>query len=114
LNELLDAPGSAEKLIPVLKAISLPLRAGLCSKNTDTFITALDAVKKIAQLVGDHLIPHLGLLLPPISSRVISNDAKLRDLIYETLAICEAECGEDALKLIRSRVPTYNSMNSLK
>lgn len=110
LMELLDSPGSAEKVRPLLPAITPPLRLALSSKAPAPYKLALALIKKLAQLVGPALVPFLGLLLPPIAHHVLSSDIQIKELSYEALGDCEMHCGQGALKAIRSRVPTYSSV----
>jgi hypothetical protein len=111
LWELLEAPGSGNKIRPLLPAIAPPLRAALGSKAPGPYKLALGLIKKLAQLLGPALVPFLGLLLPPVAHHVLSSDIQVRELSYEALSECELNCGPLALKVIRSRVPTYSSVS---
>ncbi|KAI8995718.1 parkin co-regulated protein-domain-containing protein, partial [Gaertneriomyces semiglobifer] len=108
LKELLDAPGAAEKLLPILPAIVAPLRAALTTKDKETLLSGLDTLSRISNLVGPSLNPYLSSLVPPIASRVLHAD--LRETVYETLRTCELAGGEQALKIIRNLCPTYSSI----
>jgi hypothetical protein len=112
ITELLEAPGAVDKVRPLVPALILPLRAALTSKTLPAYKTALDLVKKLAMLVGHSLAPHLNLIIPPIATKVLSNDIQIREMSYEVLGVCEFHCGPDALKAIRARVPTYSSFYS--
>ena len=112
--ELLDAPGAQEKIRPLIGAFVIPLRTALSTKNMDLYRTCLICLQKLAALVGPLLCPHLGLLLPPMANKVLSSDIQVRELTYQVLGECERDCGPDALKIIRSRVPTYSSIHILK
>ena len=109
---LLSAPNADQKVIPLLKPLAIPLRSALCSKNTDTYLIALDCVSRLAKLTGSLMLPWLGLLLPPIASRVLASDSQTREKSNQVLATCEECIGPESLKLIRNRVPTYSSIHA--
>jgi hypothetical protein len=47
-------------------------------------------------------------LLPPIASKIMVAD--LRENIQETLNQVQISCGEESLKIIRAKVPTYSQL----
>ena len=107
LLDLLNAPGAAQKVLDLLPAILGPLRAGLANKDKDLFLGSLKICNRLIALLGPLLMSHLNALLPPIASRVLSSDAEIREHVQYALSECHAHCGQGALKIIRSRVPTF-------
>ena len=110
LKELLMAPDAAPKIKLVLPSCVPSLRLALSSKAVELYYTALESLEILAKLMGSALTPHLGFLLPPLGSKVLGSDISLRERTYSVLATIEENGGTDALKVIRSRIPTYTSM----
>ncbi|KNC98107.1 uncharacterized protein SPPG_06516 [Spizellomyces punctatus DAOM BR117] len=108
LREMLEAPGAAEKVCPIVSAIVAPLRAALGVREKDTFLAALDTLTRIANVAGPVLVPYLPSLVPPVAARVLSAD--MREAVYDTLRACEVAGGEQALKTIKNLCPTYRSI----
>ncbi|KAJ3289962.1 hypothetical protein HK104_007109 [Borealophlyctis nickersoniae] len=99
LEELLDAPGAAEKVRGVLPAVVAPLRAALGVKDKTSFATALNTLTRIAALAGPDLLPYLPTLIPPIGIRVLCADS--RERVYDALRTMELACGDGASKIIQ-------------
>lgn len=110
LKELLTAPDAAPKIKLVLPSCIPSLRLALTSKTVELYYTALESLQVLAQLMGSALTPHLGFVLPPLGSKVLGSDISIRERTYSVLATIEEYGGNDALKIIRSRIPTYTSM----
>ncbi|KAJ3047908.1 hypothetical protein HK097_011046 [Rhizophlyctis rosea] len=108
LKEMLEAPGAAPKALAVLPALVAPLRAALGIKEKESFLISLSIFVKLAELLGTALVPYLGTLIPPIATRVLSSQS--REEVYEALRVCEMAGGEEAQKIIRTKVPTYSSV----
>ncbi|TPX58662.1 hypothetical protein SpCBS45565_g07940 [Spizellomyces sp. 'palustris'] len=87
LREMLEAPGAAEKVCPIVPAIIAPLRAALGVREKDTFLAALDTLTRIVNVVGPVLVPYLPSLVPPVAARVLSAD--MREAVYDALRACE-------------------------
>ncbi|KAL2912213.1 hypothetical protein HK105_208281 [Polyrhizophydium stewartii] len=107
LREMMDAPGARDKVVQLLPQIVAPLRGGLSQKDKTAFLASLQILSGLARLVGPHLVAHLGTILPPVATRVLAHDQETRERVQEVLAECQVSCGEGALKIIRSRVPTF-------
>ncbi|KAH6571846.1 hypothetical protein BASA62_003681 [Batrachochytrium salamandrivorans] len=84
--------------------------AGLGSKEKESFLASLEILRMIALLVGTLLTPHLSSLLPQVASRILAADQDIRESVQDCLCDCQIACGPAALKIIRSRVPTFSSM----
>ncbi|KAJ3040804.1 hypothetical protein HDV00_010419 [Rhizophlyctis rosea] len=108
LKELLDAPGAAQKAAAVGPALVAPLRAALSIKEKEAFLVSLDIFVSLINLLGPAMTPYLGTLIPPIGTRVLSSDC--REQVYEALRAVDLACGEDAMKIVRTKVPTYTSV----
>ena len=110
LNELLDAPDAFEKVVPLLAQIVGPLRQGLSQGEKDLFLFSLAIFKKLVVLVGQHIVSHLTMLLPPIASKVMHRDLDIREAIYDMLTETQIQCGPEGLMIIRAKVPTYSQL----
>ncbi|KAH9272859.1 hypothetical protein BSLG_008034 [Batrachochytrium salamandrivorans] len=110
LKELMAAPNARDKVANVLPQAIAPLRCGLGSKEKESFLASLEILRMIALLVGTLLTPHLSSLLPQVASRILAADQDIRESVQDCLCDCQIACGPAALKIIRSRVPTFSSM----
>ncbi|KAI8902398.1 parkin co-regulated protein-domain-containing protein [Globomyces pollinis-pini] len=108
LKDLLEASGAAEKVLAVMPNAITPLRNGLAQSNKDMFLTSLSFFRRLINLLGEDLLPYLGVIIPPIGAKALIEDAEVRELVQETLTDAQLACGKDALQIIRKRVPTFN------
>eukprot|EP01137_Pigoraptor_chileana_P037050 Opistho-2@33567 len=107
-KELMEAPGAAGKVIPLLPKVVASLRTALVSDNKDVFIAALEALAQTSNTVGGELTPHLKVLLPPLSKQLM--DKTNRDRVTDVLNSLEGNGGREALAVIKSKVPTYQAL----
>lgn len=103
--DLLDAEGCAEKVCAVTPDLIKPLRVALMSKEADIFTATLKAIIKLSEVVGEALNPHLSLLCTQISKRMFKPE--FQEIIMEVLQCLDANGGPDAVRIIKSKVPTY-------
>ena len=107
-KELLEAEGASEKTIPIVQKLILPLRAGLTSRDIKIWNNAMDDLKLLAQVTGEHFVPHAHLILASLNSKL--SNKNYREKVMEILSAIEASGGPEAVKVIKQKVPTYNSM----
>ncbi|KAJ3163073.1 hypothetical protein HDU86_002242 [Geranomyces michiganensis] len=111
LPDLLSAPSAAEKTLPLLSALTAPLRAALGSRDMAVADAALNTLQRLVVLVGPDLLPCLHTLVPPVAARVVrASPAGARKACFDVLGIIEAEVGPPALKILKTCCPTYESL----
>ncbi|KAL5033607.1 hypothetical protein BDV3_000576 [Batrachochytrium dendrobatidis] len=110
LKELMASPDAANKIAPVLSQIIAPLRCALAVKNQDQFIANLNVLVQLAALVGPTLLPYLASLLPPLASKAMATDMHTRESVTDALCECQRFLGDAAIKIIRSRIPTFSPL----
>ena len=62
----------------------------------------------LAQVAGEYLVPHLHLMMGSFNSKM-ANKAT-REKIVQTLGIIEQTGGPEALRVIKQKIPAYQSM----
>ena len=72
------------------------------------FEAGLEALSALSTSVAVSLNQYLKQFLVPLSKRL--NDPSLRDKITKTLQTVETNGGRDATAVIKSKIPTYNSI----
>ena len=107
-RELLEAEGASDKTIPIVQKLILPLRAGLTSRDVKTWNNAMDLFKLMCEVTGEHIVPHAHLILASLNSKL--SNKNYREKVMEILMTLQNCGGPDAVKLIKQKVPTYNSM----
>ncbi|KAL4232369.1 hypothetical protein ACF0H5_009937 [Mactra antiquata] len=65
-KELLEVPGCAVKVIPLLPKLTVGIRGALGHKDPDVVSSGLDAACQLSDVVGPALNPHLNKLLVPV------------------------------------------------
>eukprot|EP01138_Halocafeteria_seosinensis_P005587 gb/GECG01005710.1/.p1 GENE.gb/GECG01005710.1/~~gb/GECG01005710.1/.p1 ORF type:complete len:192 (+),score=16.06 gb/GECG01005710.1/:1-576(+) len=100
-----------QRVVPVLPDIVRPLREALMSNDDDAFGGGLKALSELAVAVGPELNKYLSNLLVPVSRR--ANRGTWRERISEVLQVIEECCGVESVKIIKAKVPTYNSTAAL-
>ena len=63
--------------MPITLKLVMPLRAALVNKDLKIFSNALEALKLLAEVAGDALMPHVHILLASLNSKL--SDKKFRD-----------------------------------
>jgi hypothetical protein len=109
VKELLESPGAADKIVPLLPRVIAPLRAALSNPNPAVFENALNMLKSLSDIVGDALNEHLNSLLGCLVKRM--NDKKYKDSVMEVLHCVEENGGPSVVKVIKAKVPTYTNLN---
>eukprot|EP00947_MAST-08B_sp_MAST-8B-sp1_P000187 g187.t1 len=104
-TELLMADGGVEKTRPLTGQLARPLRMALTSRDDAVFKAALQAVRLLAECVGEDLAPSLQVLLVQISKK--SFQPKFKAVIVETLTTISEHCGPEAAGLIKKKCPTF-------
>ena len=104
----MEAEGASEKTIPIVQKLILPLRAGLTSRDAKTWNNAMDNLKLLAQVTGEYFVPHAHLILASLNSKL--SNKNYREKVMEILSAIETSGGPEAVKIIRTKVPTYTSM----
>ena len=100
---LLRAEGCLQMLAPVIEPVSTNIRKAMMSK--ETFGPALQALAALLQHSGDLLAPQLNKIVPMLAR--CAKEKAHKDNIYAVLRLIEEQCGPDATKLIKSKIPTY-------
>lgn len=83
----------------------------LMSREKETVVAAFEVVKDLAKLLGPYFLNSLanGGILPPIASKALQRE--FREVVMECLQVIEEFAGgEEAYKVIKQKVPTYNSI----
>ena len=109
-TQMLTAPHAPGKVVSVLPSIIAPLRFALGSKDKEVAKNALQACHLLSNVVKGALNLHLPKLLIPIKRRCFDRD--FNEVIQEVLGSIEENGGEPALKCIKAKVPTYQSVYS--
>lgn len=108
-RDLMKLDDASEKVLPLLPQIIPPLRTALMSKDDDIFVMALDATRILSDAVEAEMNVYLPKLTQQIHRRLLTK--QLRGPVEETLATLERNGGREALTIIRSKIPTYTSIN---
>jgi len=106
-RELLQADGAADKVLPLLQRLVLPLRMALMAADREVFSFGLDVLKTLSELLGMHLNQYLHLLLQQLGKKL--SDRLLRDKVFEVLTVLEEQGGEEVQPLIKAKIPTYRT-----
>ena len=111
-KELLTADGAADKTIPLLSRLVMPLRVALMNSDSGIFTSALEILKYficrlLSELVGPYLNSHVHLFLQHLGKKL--NDRKLREKVFEVLMVIEEQGGEEVVPIIKSKIPTYRT-----
>jgi Parkin co-regulated protein len=109
LIELLEAPGAAEKTIPLLTKLIMPLRSAFLSSDMAIWTRALESLKLLSETVGHNLTPHIHIILAQLNKKMTLNK-KVRETVIGVLNIIEERGGKEALEVIRQKIPTYTSI----
>lgn len=100
---------AAEKTIPLIGKLIMPLRAAFLSADNAIWIKGLNALKLLAETTGHHISPHIHILLAQLNKKMTLNK-KVRDSVMQVLNTIEERGGKEALEAIRQKIPTYTSI----
>lgn len=111
-KELLTADGAADKTIPLIPRLVMPLRSALMNSDSGIFNAGLEILKYflsrlLSELVGPYLNTHVHLFLQHLGKKLA--DRNLRDKVFETLMVIEEQGGEEVVQVIKSKIPTYRT-----
>lgn len=67
-------------------------------------------MRLLSETVGSHLTPHIHILLAQLNKKMTLNK-KVREDVMRVLNIIEEHGGKEALDALRSKIPTYTSIN---
>ena len=107
VRDLLNAKMAAQKVKPLLKRLITPLRTALSVNNPQIFLEAMNTTEMLSNLVKEEMNPYLHFFLQMINKRSFNLNYKER--VFDLLRVLEANGGEDALKIIKLKIPTYVS-----
>jgi hypothetical protein len=108
-RELMQLEDARKKTIPILSQVIPPLRGALMSKEEDIFIMALQGTRMLSDVVDKEMNIYLPKLTQQIHRKLLTK--QLRQQVEDTLATLERNGGKEALNIIRSKIPTYVSIN---
>lgn len=108
-KDLMKTDDASEKTIPILPQVIPPLRAALMAKDEDIFLAALEATRILSDAVENEMNVYLPKLTQQIHRKLLTK--QLRTEVEDTLATLERNGGKEALAIIRSKIPTYVSIN---
>lgn len=100
---VLRAEGCLEMFVPVVEPVTTHIRKALL--DSATFDAALSGLHLFIQHTGNLVHPHLVKLVPVLAKAF--HDKKRKDSVVAVLGLLEQNCGPDATKLIKSKIPTY-------
>jgi len=82
------------------------LRQSLKSRNPDVFARALDGLQLLSTCVGPALDSHLSALLVQVNRKSLFKGLETK--INETIEILAENGGDRAVKIIKTKVPTFS------
>jgi hypothetical protein len=97
------AEGNAAMFAPVLEQLVAHLRKALMADAS--FSKGLRGLSVIASATDALLLPYLPKLVPCLTKGL--RDKEHRDDVLATLGLLEQQCGPEARKIIKSKIPTY-------
>ena len=68
----------------------------------------MDILKLLVQVTGENIVPQIHLILASLNSKL--SNKNYREKVMDILVTLESSGGPEALKVIKQKVPTYNSM----
>ncbi|ETV77091.1 hypothetical protein, variant [Aphanomyces astaci] len=107
-QDLMGANGADDKVRPLLGMLIPPIRGALMSSDDEVITVALQAIQSVSEAVGADMNVHLAKLIQQVH-RKYTNKA-LKGPIDATLAALERNGGTEALRIIRTKIPTYVSL----
>eukprot|EP00002_Diphylleia_rotans_P039927 TRINITY_DN937_c0_g3_i3.p1 TRINITY_DN937_c0_g3~~TRINITY_DN937_c0_g3_i3.p1 ORF type:complete len:268 (-),score=55.56 TRINITY_DN937_c0_g3_i3:230-1033(-) len=108
-KEMCQVEDAQARITPLVSRVVPPIRMALMSREKGVFETGMEAISMLSQVVGPALNEHLGVLLVPISKKIFEKDSK--ESVLNLLQELEQNGGPDALRIIKSKVPTYVSVS---
>lgn len=108
-KELLEVSSAAEKCRPLLDKVIPSIRAALIHSDDEVFSSANVALVQLSETVGKSLNPYLKTLLMALAKRLSAKKHKER--VTNTLQALEMNGGQEALAIIKLKIPTYGSIH---
>ncbi|OQS07890.1 hypothetical protein THRCLA_00134 [Thraustotheca clavata] len=108
-HDLMHANGADEKVRPLLNLLIPPIRSALMAPQDDVLIVTMNAIQSISEAVGSDMNVHLPKLIQQIHRKYSSKS--LKGTIDDTLGVLERNGGTEALRIIRTKIPTYVSFS---
>lgn len=108
IREMISAENAQEKILPILPKLLIILRQALTNDLEMMFLEAMDIINLLSKLFKKELNKYLNLILLQINRR--SFKVKYRERVFDLLRDLEVNGGEEALLLIKNKIPTYNTM----
>lgn len=106
--QMLMVDDAEERTLPVLSRLITPIKMALMSADGECFLSTMNALVELSNVVTSALNPHLKNLLPQISRRMSSKQTK--ECILVSLQKIECNGGSECTSIIKSRIPTYSSV----
>lgn len=100
---VLRAEGCLDMFAPIMEPVVAHLRKAMSAK--ETFTPALAGLQVLVANSGNLILPHLPKLVMVMSRAYGTKEH--RDAIGTALGEIEMQCGPDATKMIKSKIPTW-------
>eukprot|EP00668_Euglena_longa_P033551 GGOE01043136.1.p1 GENE.GGOE01043136.1~~GGOE01043136.1.p1 ORF type:complete len:256 (+),score=66.20 GGOE01043136.1:110-769(+) len=107
VQEMLDCEAAAPRVVPLLPVLLPSLKAALGEGNPELTQTCLRTLSRLSDLTGPALDPHLNQFLT-LLNRMLT-ERKTRQVVEDLLSRFLQNGGPEAPKLIKSKVPTFQS-----
>lgn len=103
---ILRAEGCLDLFAPIMEPLMLHMRKAFMSDSDDVLKNGIQAMTLLVQQSGNLVMPYLAKFMMVISKPM--KIAKHRDATLALLGTIETNCGPEATKIIKSRIPTYS------
>lgn len=100
---VIRSEGCAELFGPIAEQLVNHLRKAMLQDSS--FQRGLAALHLLLEHTRDVLAPHIKTLVPLLARKF--RDRNLHDRIVDTLRLMEMQCGPEAAKLIKLKIPTF-------
>lgn len=100
---ILRSEGCVEMFAHIIEPIGAHIRKALMAN--ESFDLAINGLTLLLHHTGNLLTPQLVKLVPCLARAF--NDKKRRDAVLQCLSLMEAQCGLEATKLIKAKIPVY-------
>jgi len=80
----------------------------LTSKEPKIWNNAIEATQLLANAAQENFVPHLHLMMGSFNSKMANK--LTREKVVQTLSIIEYAGGPEALRVIKTKIPAYSSM----
>jgi hypothetical protein len=97
------AEGCVELFLPVLDTLVAHIRKALLLDHAAG--RALNALHLLVASTANQLMPYVAKLVPALSKHF--RDKRHKDVVVQIFGLLEQQCGPDASKIIKAKIPTY-------